>query len=49
MDTSNPTAWDTALYDEKHSFVWKRGAALIELLAPGRASGCSTWAVARAT
>jgi trans-aconitate methyltransferase len=34
MDTSKPTAWDTALYDEKHSFVWKRGAALIELLAP---------------
>jgi SAM-dependent methyltransferase len=34
MDTTRPTGWDAALYDEKHSFVWKRGAALIELLAP---------------
>jgi trans-aconitate methyltransferase len=34
MDTSQPTGWDTALYDDKHSFVWKHGAALIELLAP---------------
>jgi trans-aconitate methyltransferase len=34
MDTARPTGWDASLYDEKHSFVWKRGAALIELLAP---------------
>jgi trans-aconitate methyltransferase len=26
--------WDAALYDGKHSFVWKYGASLIELLAP---------------
>jgi trans-aconitate 2-methyltransferase len=26
--------WDSGLYDEKHSFVWKLGAALVELLAP---------------
>ncbi len=34
MDTSQPPEWDAALYDDRHSFVWKRGAALIELLAP---------------
>jgi trans-aconitate methyltransferase len=34
MDTSKPTQWDTALYDQRHSFVWKRGAELIDLLAP---------------
>jgi trans-aconitate methyltransferase len=34
MDTSKPNRWDTALYDDKHSFVWKHGAALIEFLAP---------------
>jgi SAM-dependent methyltransferase len=34
MDTNQPTEWDAALYDDKHSFVWKRGAALTELLAP---------------
>ncbi|HLW02623.1 MAG TPA: class I SAM-dependent methyltransferase [Ktedonobacterales bacterium] len=26
--------WDAALYDGKHSFVWKYGAGVIELLAP---------------
>ena len=26
--------WDSALYDDRHSFVWKKGAALVELLAP---------------
>lgn len=26
--------WDPALYDSKHSFVWKYGQELIELLAP---------------
>jgi trans-aconitate 2-methyltransferase len=34
MDTSHPDKWNTELYDEKHSFVWKHGAALIDLLAP---------------
>lgn len=26
--------WDPKLYDDKHSFVWKHGASLVELLAP---------------
>lgn len=26
--------WNPKLYDDKHSFVWKHGASLIELLAP---------------
>jgi trans-aconitate methyltransferase len=26
--------WDAQLYDDKHAFVWKHGAALLELLAP---------------
>jgi trans-aconitate 2-methyltransferase len=26
--------WDATLYDGKHSFVWKYGASLLELLAP---------------
>jgi trans-aconitate 2-methyltransferase len=26
--------WDAALYDGKHSFVWKHGVAVLELLAP---------------
>jgi trans-aconitate methyltransferase len=26
--------WNADLYDDKHSFVWKHGAALVELLAP---------------
>ena len=26
--------WDSSLYDDRHSFVWKRGADLVELLAP---------------
>lgn len=26
--------WDAALYDSKHSFVWKYGASLIDVLAP---------------
>jgi trans-aconitate 2-methyltransferase len=34
MDTTKSTGWDTGLYNDKHSFVWKHGAALIDLLAP---------------
>ena len=26
--------WDPELYDDKHSWVWKRGEAVVELLAP---------------
>jgi len=26
--------WDAKLYDDKHSFVWKHGASLVEMLAP---------------
>ncbi|MCI0457063.1 MAG: methyltransferase domain-containing protein [Gemmataceae bacterium] len=26
--------WDAELYDDRHSFVWKHGAALLELLEP---------------
>jgi trans-aconitate methyltransferase len=28
------TKWDAGLYDEKHSFVWKMAAGLLELLEP---------------
>jgi trans-aconitate 2-methyltransferase len=47
METTTPTAWDTALYDEKHSFVWKYGASLIDQLRPATGErvldlGCGT-------
>lgn len=31
---ANSARWDAALYDACHSFVWQRGAELIDLLAP---------------
>ncbi len=39
--------WDAALYDSRHSFVWKYAAELIELLAPRKGErildvGCGT-------
>jgi trans-aconitate 2-methyltransferase len=37
MDSREPYSdkqWDACLYDRKHSFVWKYGEGLIELLAP---------------
>lgn len=38
MTASNTTqagrGWDAGLYDDRHAFVWRHGAALIELLAP---------------
>jgi SAM-dependent methyltransferase len=37
MDNREPHAdkqWDACLYDSKHSFVWKYGEGLIEILAP---------------
>jgi trans-aconitate methyltransferase len=45
--TPEGTRWDARLYDDKHSFVWKHGAALLELLAaqPGERIldlGCGT-------
>ena len=34
-EQSAPAApWDAKLYDDKHAFVWKHGASLVELLAP---------------
>lgn len=27
-------SWDAGLYDDKHAFVWRHGASLVELLAP---------------
>ncbi|HEX5481893.1 MAG TPA: methyltransferase domain-containing protein [Terriglobia bacterium] len=32
--SAQATAWNAGLYDSKHSFVWERGADLIELLKP---------------
>jgi trans-aconitate 2-methyltransferase len=35
LTTPQPTAtWNVGLYDASHSFVWKFGASLVELLAP---------------
>lgn len=44
---THDSKWDPALYDEKHSFVWKMAAGLLELLAPKPAErildvGCGT-------
>ena len=27
-------SWDSSLYDDRHSFVWKKGAELLDLLDP---------------
>jgi trans-aconitate methyltransferase len=32
--TSSPAGWNAGLYDASHSFVWKFGAQLLDLLAP---------------
>ncbi len=47
MTDTRDKEWDTALYDGKHSFVWKYGEGVFELLAPGRGErildlGCGT-------
>jgi trans-aconitate 2-methyltransferase len=34
MSTPAADTWDPRLYDDRHSFVWKHGASLVELLAP---------------
>lgn len=26
--------WDSSLYDDRHSFVWRAGANLVEMLGP---------------
>lgn len=33
-DETQKDRWEPTLYDEKHSFVWKLGASVIDLLAP---------------
>ncbi len=43
-------AWNASLYDQSHSFVWKLGAALLELLEPAPGErildlGCGTGAL----
>jgi trans-aconitate methyltransferase len=42
-----PGAWDAARYQDRHSFVWRYGASLLELLEPQRGErildlGCGT-------
>jgi trans-aconitate methyltransferase len=34
LDTVKPDTWDSSLYDDRHSFVWRAGADLVDLLAP---------------
>jgi trans-aconitate methyltransferase len=46
-DDTPEKQWDTSLYDGKHSFVWKYGAGVIDLLAPQKGErildlGCGT-------
>jgi trans-aconitate 2-methyltransferase len=33
-DAGPPNAWNAALYEDKHSFVWKEAGAVFDLLAP---------------
>ncbi len=40
-------SWDSALYDDRHSFVWRAGASLLEMLGPKEGErildlGCGT-------
>lgn len=34
MDQTGGTSWNPRLYDDRHAFVWKHGASLVELLEP---------------
>ena len=34
QQTETDKQWDASLYDDKHSFVWRYGEAVVELLAP---------------
>jgi trans-aconitate 2-methyltransferase len=50
MSDSPRQSWDPALYDDRHSFVWKLAEDLIELLAPAPGErildlGCGTGAL----
>ena len=40
--------WDAGLYDDKHAFVWRHGALVVELLDPKPDDASSTWAAAPA-
>lgn len=45
--TAPNQCWDASLYDDKHAFVWRYGASLVELLAPQHGErildlGCGT-------
>ena len=45
--TSHAKQWDPGLYDSRHSFVWKYGEEMVELLAPRKGErildlGCGT-------
>ena len=44
---STPAGWNARLYDDRHAFVWRSAASLVELLAPQREErildlGCGT-------
>ena len=34
MSSPDGNSWNPRLYDDRHAFVWKHGASLVELLAP---------------
>ncbi|MBA4015766.1 MAG: SAM-dependent methyltransferase [Pirellula sp.] len=47
MTTDGSNRWDARLYDDRHAFVWRSAASLVELLAPQRGErildvGCGT-------
>lgn len=47
MTNDGSNRWDARLYDDRHAFVWRNGASLVELLAPRRGErildlGCGT-------
>ena len=47
MTTDGSNRWDARLYDDRHAFVWRSAASLVELLAPQRDErildlGCGT-------
>lgn len=47
MTKEGSNRWDARLYDDRHAFVWRSAASLVELLAPQRGErildlGCGT-------